>query len=218
MTETGDLIERLTSHALPVRPLPSPGSRAALWLAMVIAAIAGLVAIDGPCPNLMVRLGDPWYRLALASAALTGMTAGAAAFFTSMPDRSRLWVWAPVPTLLAWAGAVGGSCLYAPDPPVSPAIAFNDTLHCAVVFLMAGGTISALLLGMLRRAPLSHAPAARWLAGLAVGGLTTAGFSLTRTFAEPAMMLFWNGAAAMIATLTVAVAWRRGPQGRRAAA
>lgn len=217
MTQTDDLIEALARQAIPVRPLPPPAWRATAWLGLTAAAIGGVVAIDGPCPNLTERLADPLYQLILGSAALTGISAGGAAFFHGLPDRSRLWTLAPLPPLLIWAGAIAGGCL-CPWPPLDKvAIALGDTLHCTAVFMAVGIAVSALLLGMLRRTPLSREPAARWLAGLAVAGLTTFGFSLTHTFAEPPMILVWNGAAGVAAAMAVGTIWRRGPRGYRAA-
>ena len=209
MTRTEDLIAALARDARPVRRLRGPWTRAFLWLGLAALAIGGILAVDGICPNLESRLADPLFVTGLAAAALTGVLAGAGAFLVGLPDRSRLWVWLPMPAVVVWFGAVGLECLGHWTPVPEGMLQARDAAHCLCVFAAVSALLAASLLWMLRPAPLADGRGAAWLAGLAVAGLGTTGFTLTRTFEESALLLTWNLGAGLLAALLLA-GWRIG--------
>ena len=209
MTPTETLIAALVRDARPVRRLRGPWTRAMLWLGLAALVIGGVLAVDGFCPNLASRLADPLFATGLAAAALTGALAGVGAFLVGLPDRSRHWTWLPVPAAAVWFGAVGLECLGHWTPVPDGMLQVQDTAHCLCVFAAVSALLATSLLGMLRPAPLADGRGVAWLTGLAVAGLGTAGFTLTRTFEESALMLTWNLGAGLLAALLL-VGWRMG--------
>jgi hypothetical protein len=113
MITTPDLIESLAARAEPVRRLRPPLVRAAAWLLFAGLMVVLMAAIKGLRPDLGSSLEQPRFAIDVAAALATGILAAVAAFVASLPDRSRLWLWLPVPALLVWVANIGHSCLTA---------------------------------------------------------------------------------------------------------
>jgi hypothetical protein len=146
-----DIIHSLIADLKPVRPLPPPGWRALLWLALV-AAIGFTLAAVADRPAVASRLTaapDMW--LAASGSALTMVLAAIAAFQLSLPDRGRLWALLPLPAVLLWVGASGAGCLRVWLVPDTHAAILDDSKDCLAFILALSVPLSALLLGMLRR-------------------------------------------------------------------
>lgn len=110
MTETGDLIELLAADAKPVRRLRPPLVRAGAWLAAFVAVLGAVTLATGAWPAMIERLKDPRFAIEMVATFLTGAAAVAAAFYLSLPDRSRLWLLLPVPSLVLWLASSGYEC------------------------------------------------------------------------------------------------------------
>jgi len=111
VTKTPELIDTLVECAAPVRRLRPPLVRASLWI-ILAALVLGLIAIaHGLRPDVAARLQQPVFVLAMIAALCTGILAAIASFQISLPDRSRLWLLLPVPTLAVWVSTVGYGCL-----------------------------------------------------------------------------------------------------------
>jgi len=81
------LVEELAGGLEPVRPLPAPEARAALWLGATLVIGVVLAAWIGT-GGFMLRMHVPDLALAAVGAVLTAITAAFAAFVTSVPGRS----------------------------------------------------------------------------------------------------------------------------------
>jgi hypothetical protein len=146
-----DLIHGLIADLAPVRRLPPPGRRALLWLAVVTALALMLAAIaDRPAVALRLTAAPDMWLGAIGSA-LTMVLAAIAAFQLSLPDRSPLWAWLPLPAALLWLGASGAGCLRVWLVPGTHAAILDDSKDCIAFILALAIPLSALLLGMLRR-------------------------------------------------------------------
>jgi hypothetical protein len=107
---TEDLIQALAADAKPVRRLRPPLLRALGWLALFVG-IAGVVTVaTGAWPEMLVRLKDQRFAIELAATFITGLAAVIAAFYLSVPDRSRFWVVLPLPPLALWLASSGYEC------------------------------------------------------------------------------------------------------------
>lgn len=169
-----ELIPRLVADLSPVRRLPHPVVRAALWL-VVVAAMALALAFFSDVPATLQRLSttpDMW--LAALGSAATAILAAIAAFELSLPDRKWTWALAPAPGLLLWIAASGLGCLRSwpilglHEAPMAEA---GDCLSFIVALSVP---LSALLIVMLRRAR----PLRPNFTG-AVGGLAVAAAAAT---------------------------------------
>jgi hypothetical protein len=106
------LIEDLVAKAAPVRRLHPPQVRAGLWLLAVTALAAAAILLFSDLGLFVQRARDPKLALELVGTLTTGMAAVIAAFYLSLPDRSRLWAAAPLPFLALWVASSGYSCYH----------------------------------------------------------------------------------------------------------
>ena len=202
MVTTPDLIEILSAQATPVRRLRPPLWRAGLWLLAASLILVFLASLYGARPDLALRLRDPCFAVALAGSLSTGILAAIAAFYLSLPDRSRLWLLLPAPALVLWVATIGYGCLtdwvsIAPD-----GLRLGSTLECFATLLIASVPLSAALFVMLRHTARLHPTMVGMMGGLASAGVAATALSLFHELDATVMVLVWNlGAAALIVAL-----------------
>lgn len=168
---TDDIIARLVRDLRPVRRLAPPALRAATWL----SGLAVLALIVGSTGNLQAawirQTATPDMAWSVVGSVLTLMTATLAAFTASVPGRSRLWWFLPMPAVALWLGASGAGCLRTGLDLLSihRATLFEALREC-LPFIIGMSVPLALTLGwMLRRArPLNPGPVT------VLGGLASA--------------------------------------------
>jgi hypothetical protein len=205
MTSTPQLIDSLVRDLAPVRRLQRPLLRCALWLALAALVVLLVGIVHGVRPDLAERLADPGFLVALGAALATGILAAVAAFMTSLPDRSRLWLLLPLPALVLWLTTLGQQCLTdwvatAPDGGIMPGV----TAKCFFTLVLTGLPLQLGLLLMLRHAaPLK--PVGLVVSGaLAVAALTCAALLvLNRNLDATALVLVSN---LMLAVIVVGLA------------
>lgn len=202
MIKTSDLITSLAANMTPVKRLRPPVPRAMLWL-LLAAIVMTLLAVDqGIRPDLGSRLHESAFVASLAGAILTGVLAAVAAFLVSLPDRSRLWLLLPVPTLVVWLSNVGYQCFsqwiaIGPDG-ISP----GEAARCFATLALTSLPLSLALLAMLRYAASLRPTSVTFMGSLAVAAITATALSLFHTVDASAMILMWNfGVAAVFVGL-----------------
>lgn len=109
--ETDQLISKLGQGLGAVKPLRPPQWRALLWLASLALLVVVALWRFANLPAMAQRLAEPRQALEAFGALLTGVTAIVSAFYLSLPDRSDLWRFAPLPPLLLWLACSGAGCL-----------------------------------------------------------------------------------------------------------
>jgi hypothetical protein len=197
---TPQLIDSLVRDLPPVRPLRRPVLRCAMWLALA-AIVVGLVAIGhGVRPDLAEKIAQPGFLVAIGAALATGILAAIAAFLVSLPDRSRLWLLLPVPTLILWMTTLGQQCLTdwvaaAPDGGTMP----GATAKCFMTLVTTGLPLQIALLIMLRYAAPLRPLSVAVTGALAVAALTCAALLvLNRDLDATALVLMSNLAMAAL--------------------
>lgn len=220
MTPTETLIETLTAQSPPVRRRFRPLKLASLWLSLA-AGILLLLAIEhGVRPDLAARLAERDFALSLAAALVTGVLACIACLFASLPDRSRLWLLLPVPSLLVWVSGIGHGCLTHWVAFDAGAVTLGESLRCFSTLLLVSLPLSALMLLLLRHAARLRPRAVTLMAGLAVAGLTSAAMALLHPLDATLMVLLWNVGAALLVVAAEALlgarlmAWFAGQMAR----
>ncbi len=163
------LVEDLAGRLEPVRPLPRPALRAALWIGAAVV-IGTLLASKLAMIGLDHRAGRVDLWLAAAGGALTAITAAYAAFATSVPGRSPAWALLPVPATALWIGASGLGCLRAWVAPPLDLSDAHEPVRCFSFLVCVSVPLSLLIVGMLRRACPLRPNLTAVLAGLAVAG------------------------------------------------
>jgi hypothetical protein len=202
MVTTPELIDTLSASATPVRRLPAPFLGATLWLLLAGLVLLLLAAVHGARPDLALRLRDPSFAAALAGSLSTGILAAIAAFYLSLPDRSRLWLLLPAPALALWVATIGYGCLtdwvsMAPD-----GLRLGRTLECFTTLVIASLPLSLTLFVMLRHTARLHPTMVGMMGGLAAAGIAATALSLVHEIDATVMILAWNlGAAVLIVGL-----------------
>lgn len=192
MTTTPDLIELLVANLTPVRRLRPPIVRAATWLALAAVIVALLATAQGLRPDIAARMQQSGFVMSLGGALLTGVLATIAAFMLSLPDRSRVWVLLPAPSLVFWLSTVGYQCLTDWISVQPGGITLGETARCFATLVLTSLPLSLALLLMLRyAAPLRPTPVI--LTGsLAVAAVTAVALSLFHGGDATLMILMWN--------------------------
>lgn len=109
---TEDLLAVLVHEAKPVEPLAPPLRRALTMLAIFVLLATALILLIGDVDALLARYSGRELLMLLEMAAmlLTAALAVPAAFFLSVPGRSRRWLLAPLPAFAVWLGLSGLGC------------------------------------------------------------------------------------------------------------
>ena len=174
---TEELIAALAAEARPVRRLPPPGRRAALWLALILGFCAVAIALWANLPDFWRRTGGLQTGLAWAASLATGASAVVAAAYLSLPDRSRRWALLPLPFLVLWIGLSGAGCLSLDPRPD------GDSHKCFVFILASGIPLAGFLLWRLRRARPMQPRLVAATAALGAAGLSAALLQFFHPFA-----------------------------------
>jgi hypothetical protein len=109
--ETDRLISTLGQGLSAVKPLRPPQWRALLWLAPLAVLVLAALWRYANLAAMAQRLAEPRLALECLGALLTGVVAIVSAFYLSLPDRSELWRFAPLPPLALWLACSGVGCL-----------------------------------------------------------------------------------------------------------
>ena len=199
-TQTTDqLIGALAQGLAPVRPLLPPVLRALLWLTAAALLIGAAVLRWADLGAFLARNAEPRMALENAATLLTGITAVVAAFYLSLPDRTSLWRYAPLPPLALWIATSGLGCLHNGAGLGPAGDRFGESTNCFIFIVMVSLPLSALLYAVLRRArPLEPLPVAL-TAALGVAALAAFALQFFHRFDTTVIDL----AAHLIAVVTV---------------
>jgi hypothetical protein len=189
---TPELIELLASRAKPVKRLRPPLLRAAFWLVLAALIFGLLAAAHGTRTDLAQQLVRPEFALGLAASLLTGVLAGVAAFFLSLPDRSRAWGLLPVPTLVLWISTVSYGCLTHWVDVGPDGMRMGEAARCFATLLVTSLPLSLGLFVMLRHAAWLRPTAVTLTGGLAVAAMAASALSLFHNIDATVMVLIWN--------------------------
>jgi hypothetical protein len=207
---TEDLINQLAANPMPVRRLRPPLLRAALWLLGVLCVAGAVILRTGAVHRLAERSLAPGFDVEWAATVLTGALAVLAAFNLSLPDRSRHWLWLPLPSLLVWVGASGFGCYRSwLVLGADQSLQLGESAHCFLFILAVSVPLAIALTIPLRRArPLDPMPVL-WCAGLGVAALSAAILQFFHPFNITVMDLAAHLAAIALVVLLVGAFGRR---------
>lgn len=171
---TNDLIAALAREADAVEPLPSPLRRSMATLGAFALVGAALILATGDMDSLAARYSGRETLMLLEMAAMlaTALLGVVGAFFVSIPGRSRLWLYVPLPAFALWIGLSGLGC-YQDLLRLGPAgWTWGHSKDCLAFLLSASLLVGAPLLWRLSRArPLDPLPVAL-LGGLGAAALS----------------------------------------------
>ena len=195
------LIDRLAAEVRPVRPLRAPALRALMALATIVVAASIAVAVLGDASELRDRYAGREALLALEMAAMlaTAVLAIVAAFFVSIPGRSKRWIAAPIPFFAVWLLVSGLGCYGDFVRRGGVEWELGESLHCLSFILATSAVLAPLLVWRLARAkPIDPLPVAL------LGGLGVAASSaFVLQFFHPFTVTFIDLAVHLVAILVV---------------
>jgi hypothetical protein len=201
---TEALIETLAAEAPPVRVLAPPARRALTLLALVAAAGAVAILAMADIGALLRRYAgrEDMMMLEMAAMLATGITAVTGAFFVAIPGRSRRWLAAPVPPLIAWIALSGMGCWSDLVRNGAGGWALGHSVDCLIFILGASLAVGTPIVWRLSRArPIEPLPVAL-LAGLGTAAL--AAFLLQ--FFHPLTVTFLDLGVHLVAVAIVVAA------------
>ena len=209
MADTDRLIEQLSAAATPVKRLAPPLLRALGWVLLATAVVAALCWMRGLRPDLAARLREHEFMVSVAAAWLTGVTATGAAFALSVPDRSRAWMFAPLPSLALWLYGFAYGCLanWIAIPQGAPLMA--DSMSCLRTLTYASVPLGIVLWLMLRRAKPLRSASTALVGALAVAGFADTAHLLINMVNPTAMVLLMNVGTSAVIVLVGALGGRR---------
>lgn len=209
----GTLIDMLASDLPPIRRLRSPLLRSAVWVLLAASILALTASAMGVRADISERWQNIEFLIGLVAAVLTAVLAATAAFMLSIPDRSRLWLALPLPTLAVWISAAL-YILYANNLDQELREPSGDLVVRGLVTLaLAALPLAATTIVMLRRAQPIDPVLVSTAGGLAVGATTASTLTLLHDFdTTTAMWASDPGTAIVISALGIVFARRLFPQ------
>jgi len=202
VTTTENLIESLAADARPVRRLWPPFALAGTWLVGFLILAMILTLFTNAWPAMIVRLEGARFAFEIAATFATGITAIIAAFYLSLPDRSRLWLVLPLPTLLGWLGSNGYECYGNWVVYSRHELQWGDTSKCFVFIVGISIPMAVALYLVVRRARPLDASRVMMAGGLGIAALA----ATLLQFYHPFDVTFVDLAVHMLAVLVVVVA------------
>jgi hypothetical protein len=200
--ETAQLIAELEAGATPVRRLPPPWARAARWLMIAVPAVAAVIVLMTPRPDLGARLGEVRFAVELAAALATAILAAFAAFALTVPGHSRTIALLPLLPLAVWLGSVGQSCVGEWAALGPAALDVRVDWDCLRAAFPVGAAPAAAMVLMLRRGAPLFPRISFALGALAVGALANAGLQIYHEGDISIMVLVWHfGSVAVLAAI-----------------
>ena len=210
MTErnTEQLIGSLARELAPVHALRPPVLRSLLWLAAVTLVVAAAVLRWANFGLFAARYAEPRQALECAAMLLTGITATIAAFHLSLPDRTSLWRYAPLPPLALWIATSSLGCMQHGMGLGPAGDRLGESSRCFIFIVVVSVPLAILLYAVLRRArPLQPLPVAL-TAALGVAALAAFTLQFFHPF-DTTVIDFALHAAAMLVVVGLAGATRR---------
>lgn len=210
MSTTQDLIENLAGRLQPVTPARPPLPRAAAYVLVCLALVAGAAWLTHAWPLMLTRLADPRFAVELAATALTGITGITAAFMLAVPDRRREWALLPVPFLAVWLLSSGYGCYRSWLVTGTNGLVLGESAHCFMFIIGFSIPLSAALWFELKRS-------AAWLdpvrttacAGIGIAALAAAALQFWHPFDVTVADLAAHAAAVAIVCTAVIMTARR---------
>lgn len=213
------LIERLVADVRPVRPLRGPALRALMAVTAIALVAALAIVMLGDVAGLRRRYAGREVLLALETAAMlaTAIVAITAAFYLSIPGRSKHWVAAPLPFLMLWLIFSGVGC-YGDLIRGGGEGEAGDGMHCLIFILAISAMLAPWIVWRLSRAlPIEPLPVAL-LGGLGIAATSAFILQFFHPFAPTVIDLAMHLVAILIVVGVVGLLHRQLLAGQRSGA
>ncbi len=202
---TEQLITDLTRDVEPVQPLRRPWRRTLVWALSASLYLALLITAMSPRDDLGLRVADPRFVLEQLAALLTGITAAAAAFATTIPGHRRDVVFVPLAFLALWIALVGVGVV---EDARSGTMVPGGGWQCIATVLAGAALPAAMMAHMMRRGAPIRPRATAALGALGAAGLGNLGACLFHPHSSNLVVLVWHCGVVLGLALVAAVCGR----------
>lgn len=199
--ETEELIRHLAGSARPVRPLPSPGWRTLVWLAIALLSVVLVTLAMSPRPDLPVKLTELRFLVEQMAALATAAAAALAAFALTIPGRSRRVALLPLLPLSVWLASLGAGCLETWLSRGTDGLVLRPDWMCFPAIVMTGAVPALVLVVMVFRGALLMPGLTIALAGLAAAAVGNFGLRLFHPQDASLMVLVWQFGTVILLSL-----------------
>jgi hypothetical protein len=205
---TESLIERLARDLQPVRPLPPPAVRAAMWIAgAAIYLLLIAMPLTSSADIATNTAGGAWFYIPQLLAIVTGAIAAVAAFASVVPGYPRrIWI-AAVAAAAAWGASLAIGARGQWSQPVDPAL--PSEWVCVALIVASGAPLMFVIARMLRRGAPFDPPLTAALGALAVTSLTNVSACFTHPHTNNAVTFVWHGITLVVLVLASMMMSRR---------
>ena len=190
--DTEQMIQGLARSVRPVRRLPGPHIRAAVWLVISLSYITAILILMPADHHILAQLSNPSFAVEQAATLCTGVAAAIAAFITIIPGCAPRWGALPLFPLSIWLASLAPACMQEFSQIGLHAFLKPHSLWCVPAMVLFGAVPAVVMVVMIRRgAPLTpHLTAA--LGGLAAAGIGNLGVRLVHPEDVSVMLIVWH--------------------------
>ncbi len=199
--DTDQLIHRLAARPAPVRRLPAPWRRAAIWLAISLPYVAAVVMAHPMRIELSLMLADRQLIIEQIATLLTAATAVMAAFCSVVPGYNRKVLLLPLLPLAIWLISLGEGCIRDWVRLGGAGLTVYSDWTCLQPAVLIGIVPALVIVIMLRRGAPLYPRMTLVLAALAVAALGNFGLRLYHLGDASVTILFWHFGAVPVLAL-----------------
>ena len=203
--DTEQLIHQLADHPAPVRRLPAPWRRAAVWFAISLPYVVVVVfthSMPASMPiDLSQMLHDRQFIIEQIATLLTAITAVMAAFCSVVPGYDRRILLVPLLPLAIWLLSLGEGCVNDWIRLGARGLALRPDWNCLPPAALIGIVPALAIVIMLRRGAPLYPRITLALAALAVAALGNFGLRIYHVGDASIMVLVWHFGSVIVLAL-----------------
>ena len=204
--ETNELIQRITANSVPVRPLPAPWIRVALWLAISVPYVAAIVLVNPMRAGFAQAMSDQQFLIEQGAILATVLAAAVAAFCSTIPGCNRKILFLPLVPLAIWLASLGEGCVRDWVELGADGLLLRPDWGCLPSAALIGVIPAIAMVFMLRKGAPLFPRVTIALGALAVAALGNFGLRLFHVGDASIMVLFWHfGSVALLAVLAATI-------------
>jgi hypothetical protein len=199
--DTGELIHQLAERPSPVRRLPPPWRRAAIWFAISLPYVALITFFHPMRPELSQLLADRQFIVEQLATLATAATAVTAAFCSVIPGYNRKILLLPLLPLAVWLISLGDGCIRDWIRLGSDGLQLRADWTCLPPAALIGTVPAFAIVIMLRRGAPLYPRTTLALAALAVAALGNLGLRVYHLGDASIMVLVWHFGSVVMLSL-----------------
>ncbi len=199
--DTDKLIQQLSDRPSPVRRLPAPWRRAAIWFAISLPYVALVIIMHPMGPDLAHMLADRRFIIEEIATLLTAIAAVMAAFCSVVPGYDRRILLVPLLPLAVWLFMLGEGCVSDWLRQGPGGLEVRADWACLQPGMLIGIVPALAIVIMLRRGAPLYPRITLALAALAVAALGNFGLRIFHVGDASIMLLVWHFGSVLVLAL-----------------